>query len=362
MADTHRGTPAPSGSIGRVGMVAALRNVRSEPVGKLVVVCEPAGWLSTLVGASKPTFCWRVQSLGTPLNAPDKPGRSAYVPDRCLVPLGSMSEEALAALLRADAEADFDEALDDFAQILASVDITEHGFEEAMHRAGDCALTVHALEGVPVTTALREVGFRAADPEGSSLSWIVPGCATEARFDAAQDWFGGWRLSVSLRRPREVVHIERQLPEVAPRGQIVALVRSMWLEAMPEEQAPGALRVGRLYDRHRKDLRKVGLALPTLSLDAEVFRAVRRWIVARHDRQGSSVPVRLSFVDGLLRFEVDGMAYGCPARGVWVDDRCLSVAALAPRAMSFPRSRTVTVSQEVGQLRFNNIEVPTAIA
>lgn len=48
----------PEKTTGRIGMVAVLKRVRECDLGKLVVLREPAGFLTSLIGSAKPVFAW----------------------------------------------------------------------------------------------------------------------------------------------------------------------------------------------------------------------------------------------------------------------------------------------------------------
>src|SRR6185369_16786925 len=127
--------PMPDEAIGRIGMVAALRRVPDEHLGKLVVLCKPAGFVTTLVGSAHPVFAWHVQSLGEPIALHGKPSRSLYVADPCLSPMGQMTEAEIAELIRRQARKEFKEATRDLARILEARPMTAQALDAAVDKA-----------------------------------------------------------------------------------------------------------------------------------------------------------------------------------------------------------------------------------
>ena len=345
----------PEGARCKPGTVAMLRRIKGDADGRLVVVREPAGYLGALVGSARPVFCWTVRLLGPPAESDGQPSRSLYVPDRCLVPLATMSEEAMKALLEEHRRHDFEAALADLAGQLGATDLPRDVFARlAMHVAEQQAIR-HALQVVPVGETLHEIGFKPAYPGGEALQWVTVRSGIELRLSAGPAMFGDWVIAAHGVGHRTLICDERHLPTEGARGQIVQTVLAMWRDAgTGPEPAPHALHIGEVYQRHQADLRRYRTDLPTLYLDAQVFRATRRWLIERHGNMDPPAIVQLDHADGLLRLEVGPVAYGCPAQGVWIEPRSIALSDLAYMQVDVLRRRgNLTLEQADHELRLN---------
>lgn len=354
--------PVPDHARGKVGMVAMLRRMKGASEGRLAVVHEPAGYLSTLIGSARPVFCWTVHLLGPPVACGDGLTRDLYVPDRCLVPLGSMSDDVMRMLVRAHAEEELHAALADLRTLPHATDVPMKTFARLAELVAERQGIEHALEVVPVASALREIGFHPQHPGGDVLEWVSVSSGIELHFDAGPGLFESWTIATSGRNDRTLVCDERELPPEAPRGQIVQVVLAMWRDASSGQAlTPGALRLGDLYARHQRDLEALGTGLPRLRVDGQVFRATRRWLTERHGYMDQSTVVRLDLSDRLLRLEVDSVVYGCPAHGSWLEPRAVLLSDLAAIPSDVLRRRELELEQGEDDLRFNGWSVRSPI-
>ncbi len=345
----------------RVGMVAMLGRLRAESNGKLVVVREPAGYLSTMVGCNKPAFSWYVHSLGAPLQCKDRPSRDAYVADICLTPVGEMTEAQIKKLIKSDALADFNEAKDDLYKILAKSNMTAEQLHQQVEMAGHQFAIQHALEVVPTGTVLREIGFRLCQPDGEVLEWAGVHKGNELRFSAGRDFAAAWLVVATGHTARTATWDERLLLEEAPRGHVLQVVLSMWRSAFKSISqpvpTPDCLALGLVYEKHCKVMSRIGTGLPSLRLDPQVFRATRKLILARYHRPGENATVWLSHADGLLRLAVGSTVFGVPARGIWVEDREISMDDFAAIPAQVMRHRSFELEQSAEHLSINKVAI-----
>lgn len=345
----------PEGARGKPGTVAMLRRLKGDADGRLVVVREPAGYPGALVGSARPVFCWTVQLLGPPAERDGQPSRAFHVPDRCLVPLATMSDEALKALLEEHRRHDFEAALADLAGQLGATDLPHEVFARLAMRVAEQQAIQKALQVVPVAEALQEIGFKPAHAGGEALEWATVRSGIELRLRAGPAVFGDWLIAAYGVGHRTLVCDERHLPAEGARGQIVQTVLAMWRDAgTGPAPAPDALHIGEVYQRHQADLRRYRTDLPTLHLDAKVFRATRRWLIERHGHMDPPAIVRLDHADGLLRLEAESVAYGCPAQGVWIEPRTISLSDLSGVPSDLLRRRHVVLEQGENELRLND--------
>lgn len=312
--------PVPAKAIGHVGMVALLKRVKESETGRVVVLREPAGWVTSLVGSERPVFAWLAMTLGEPMVMNAKPARDIYVADACLIPMSSVSESEIEALVRTQTRQDFDDAKDDLVRCLNAEDMDEAEFEEFLEKAARQIFIEKALEIVATSVALREIGFKQTQADGETLRWTGIHEGREIRIEAGPDPFGVWDLSAVCVTKREAMFDQARLPPEVPRGFVFQRVLKFWRMAFKNAPDPDCLQLGAMYEEHLKAMRKANPGPPMLYADGKVFRMTVRWLRERHVYFGEPKELRLSYADNLLRLEIDGVVYGCPARGSWMDD------------------------------------------
>ncbi len=214
----------PDGAIGHVGMVAALKRVAEPDVGKLVIVCEPAGFVTSLVGSVQPVFAWLAQSLGEPIDCQGRSSRTLYVADRCLIPLTGMSAAETSEIIRSQNQADFDAALEHAGVALDAHEIGDDEFEKLLAKAAEQAFVGRSLEVVATPVALQEVGFRPVSGTEGSLLFTGLHEGVELQIHADPEWISNWRLTGISHSPRHAQYTEKVLPNELPRGEIVRAV------------------------------------------------------------------------------------------------------------------------------------------
>jgi hypothetical protein len=243
----------PENAVGYIGLVAALKRVREENCGKLVVVREPAGFVTDLVGAKKPTFAWLAQTMGEPINCHGKPSRTIYVADSCLMPLTEFYPDEVERLVKAQAETDFKAALEDLKRIMTENDLTADDIEDAMLKAADQAAIQQALEVVPVAQALKDAGFRQAIPDGDELKWSGIHKGVELLVGACPDGFGRWHVIGTANSRDLALCKEAYLENNVPRGFAVQVIFDIWQSAFGKAVVPDCLQLGRIYQQHCND-------------------------------------------------------------------------------------------------------------
>lgn len=356
------GPSIPEAAIGRPGMVAMLRRLGDEADGRLVVVREPVGFLTTMVRSPRPVFCWLARLLGRQATIHGQIARDIHVPDACLFPMGALSNEELAALIRTQGAADFTAALIDLRDTLGATDLPVDEFERFADRAAQQIGIERALEVIATPKALREIGFVPERVDGDALIWAGVHAGTELRFHAGANLYMGWTLVATANARREAIWDEQQLPLEAPRGQIVARVLHMWQAAFPGAPVPDALRLGDVHQRHQRLLRGIAPGLPTLHPHPVAFRAIRKWLIGPDGAAHSGLVdlwVRLSHDDAMLRIEIDGAPYGCPAGGTWVEAREVRLQDLAAVPTEVLRRQSLTLVQMEDCILINDWRLPS---
>ena len=321
----------PVSAIGRVGMVAMLRRVAPESVGRLVAVRLPVGFVSNL-GTPHPVFAWQVLVLGEPVSMNGSPCREIVVADRCLKPVSEIAPATIEEMVKAGVYRDLDEALAKARSLFAERPMTEEELDAAIERAAEEALTAYAIEEVETPLALRDIGFTPSREDSCTLHWSGVYKGVELYVIAGPDMFDLWVLTGRCNTPRRAMWDECRLPPREARGRIALRVLKLWREAFGDEAPPPPkLELARHYEKNLADLRAVNIGLPTLQVDGEALRAVRRWLVRDLGLQPEELgplpdsPLELSFGGGMLRLAVGERAYGCPAQGVWVGDCAVSL-------------------------------------
>jgi len=348
--------PIPENTIGRVGMVAALKRVGDSDIGKLVVLREPAGMVTSLVGSSKPVFAWLAQALGEPVDCHGKQSRSIYVADRCLIPISEMTDADIEIISRSQAQADFDSALQELKVLIDRNDIAPVELEYFVDKAGAQFFIERALEVVAVPVALREIGFYPSPESDDSLLWTGIHEGMELHFLAGEKWVDNWVIVGTGKSRRQAVWDERTLPSQAPRGKIVSTVLSIWHTAFGSAVIPDCLALGAVYERHQEEMRSLNLGLPNLWVDPQIFRTVLKWLRSRHARATKDL-LTLSFSDRLLRLDVEGVAYGCSGDGHWVDDCKVYLSDLVNLSQNISRSRSIRLVRDANHILVNGYPI-----
>jgi len=310
--------PTPSIPKGRVGVVARVEEGGACPSGRLVVLLEPAGLLTALVGSRTPVSSWLCHLLGDAVQIDGKTKRTVYIPDPCLTPISQMTAEQIRPMLRNHAILDLE---CDRAKLGRFVGGKPSRGAEPEGGAARRALQLsieRCLDTVSTETALREVGFKPIQPGRDVLHWVAAHCGVQLRFYAAQDPCGDWKVWTRGKSSRETFCGEGRLLSEGARGQLLQQVLCLWRSAFGRAPAPDPLAPAVTYEQHQAAMGHAAM-LPRLVVDPQAFRAVRRWLVDRFGYSERTTPVRLSSVQALLRIEVDRMAFGCPAQGIWAD-------------------------------------------
>lgn len=358
--------PIPSQAIGYVGMVAMLRRVGPEREGRLVAVRLPVGHTSSLSSQGRPTFAWQVLLLGAPIHLGGKPCRQIVLADQCLMPVSKMDPDEVERLALACVQQALDETLQVPAARPLRQPLSGGDLKRQIERAETILEIRRALEVVALPVVLEELGFRPSTADSTShWHWSGLHQGAELYVTAADDMFGTWTIVGRSTNARQCMWAESKVVTEEPRGRIAHRVLRMWRSAFGDTASlPELLSLGQTYEQHQQDLRRVNLALPTLEVDGEVLRATRRWIAQRHLPDPGSVdspvdqPLLIRYGDGLLRLEVSGSIYACPARGVWLDDLTLSLQQFLAVPAQTLRGRTVALVQCADHLRFNGQSVP----
>ncbi len=347
--------PIPENAAGRVGLVASLNRVNERDIGKLVVVKEPAGFVTSLVGSTKPVFAWLVQVLGKPIDVYGKESRNIYVADPCLVPFGEIPEDEIEKISRAQVQEDIDAALQELKVLFKWDDVTNNELEQLLNQTGEQFFLERALEVVPVSTALREIGFRSSFDQFSNdaLAWTGIHNGIEIRFMAGQDWSFQWKIVGTCNTGRQMVWDERLLPGEMQRGKVVSTILSVWRDAFRDAPIPDCLQLGELFDKHQEDMRSLTIGVPSLSVEPRVFRAILRWLRPKYDYASPGGFVTLSYNDGLLRIDAERASFGCPAVGRWVDACKVYVADLIGLYEKFYRSERIELAQSANHILVN---------
>lgn len=349
--------PVPDNAIGRVGMVAALKRVNEADIGKLVVLREPAGMVTSLVGSDKPVFAWFAQALGEPIDCNDRPSRSIFIADACLIPISSMADADIENVYQAQVESDIDAALQDLKKIDFEDGITSEEFDELLKKAFDQASIERALEIVPIPVALREIGFNSSSETDDSLMWTGLQAGSELHFVAGCHFLDRWQIVATGNTPRTAFCDERILPATAQRGKIVSTVLSLWHNMYGRTVTPDCLLLGKIFDQHQSEMLNLNIGLPNLWAAPSVFRTIIKWLRPKYGYASPECLVCLSYNDGLLRIDADGTVFGCPAGGHWVDDCKVRLTDLLDMYESICRSRSIRLEQTSDFVLVNGLPI-----
>lgn len=220
-------------------------------------------------------------------------------------------------------------ALDDLAKILNATSMTPDEFEGFIDKAANQMSVERALEIVPTSVALTEIGFKTKQSAFESLGWVGVNEGWQIELTAYQDWFGRWNLSGAGKSLRTILCYEVNLPDEAMRGKTVAKVLHIWRTAYgTKAPVPDCLSLGVVYEEHKEAMRRLDPGMPHLYVDGFLFRATVKWLRRTLYAKEENDYLLLSFSDGLLRLRFNDYVLGCPARGIWTDDCQVSMKNL----------------------------------
>ena len=240
---------------------------------------------------------------------------------------------------------DFEAALQELREYLKAHPMSPQEFEGQLRWAAEEALARAALEPVPITTALNEMGFRLRARNSTEWRWVGEHAGSRLEVRAGQDTPDHWHIDGVLVKTGESVADGWMLAPSEPRGKIVHVVLSMWRAAFgTAARPPGVVDVGRLYEQHGGKRGRLNLGLPRMQLDGPMLRATRKRIRKRHGRCASAW-LKLSMQDGVLRMEIDGAVYAMPAQGAIGVECEVSLADFIGIPPARLRGRTVTLER-----------------
>lgn len=360
---TMSGMKIPECAVGTVGMIAALKRLPDEVVGKLVLIKEPAGMVSTLVGSEKPVFAWLAIVLGEQITVNGHTSRHMYVPDMCLTPISQVSPDEMESLSKKTNEADFNAALADLAKAIGAEQLSWEEVESGIEHAANLVAINACLQDVATPVALQEMGFRPSKKLPETLEWALLHDGVELRYSASADSFDMWHLIGTGNSKRVAQFDERLLPPQAKRGDVFLPLLKMYRGLFPIAPCPPELEVAQIYERYLTERRRLNIGLPRLFLDGQIFRATLRWLAERHDDMfAENIAVTLNFEEGLLRISVEGVVYGCPAWGNFVGPCAVSLAGLLAIAPYARRGKSIQLEQSALSLSVGRYPVLTLAA
>jgi hypothetical protein len=340
-------------------MVAALTRLGSASEGKMVVVREPIGFVSELVGSPRPVFAWLVQSLGEPIDIRGKPSRAFYVPDCCLTPVSELPQGIIEKIVKDQNDDDLESALADARMALGAQDLAEAEFDRLLEKAATQALLQKAIETVPIQLALKEIGFKPGLDGLDGLVWAGVHDGVELVISAFPDWIVNWRIMGNAKTRRTLVCEERVLPNELPRGKVFLTVLQFWRTTFGKDMVPDCLQLGAMYEEHLDEMRVLNPGLPSLWVDPRVFRMTLKWLREKQDGLWSDQDtLELSYADSLLRLAMQGIAYGCPARGHWTDACRIRVLDFVNLAQMVARAKSIQLQQTAHCIFVNGCKVP----
>lgn len=152
--DAMADAPTPADVTGRPGLVASVDHMRGLEPGRLVVVREPAGYLTEMVGSAGPVFSWLCLVIGAPVVIDGKGRREIYIAAPCLTPISTMNSDQIGELVREQAREDFAAAPEDVNAALVRSPMTAEQLDDKVSLAGVQWSIQYALEAVPGHRAL----------------------------------------------------------------------------------------------------------------------------------------------------------------------------------------------------------------
>ena len=251
------------GLIGHIGMIASRSDVEGEDAGRLYVLREPAGMLTTLIGSDVPLSAWLARALSSPTTGTTSPPRDIYIADRCLVPVSQISELELEVLISAQNQREFDAAVAETQESMGDSENSEAEMDAMIERAARQFFMQFSLRVAAVPVTLREIGFSLAEERGRSLVWLLEDAGLALHLKASPDEEGQWRLIADFPGRAGAIPEVILLPAEAPRGRVVASLLSLWRAAYPSAAMPDVLEMGDMYNRHQGEMRHLLAPLPT---------------------------------------------------------------------------------------------------
>ena len=190
----------PQGLIGHIGMIASRSDVEGEDAGRLYVLREPAGMLTTLIGSDVPLSAWHARALASPTTGTTSPPRDIYIADRCLVPVSQISELELEALISTQNQREFDAAVAETQESMGDSENSEAEMDAMIERAARQFFMQFSLRVAAVPVTLREIGFSLAEERGRSLVWSLEDAGLALHLKASPD--RGRAMAADCRAPR----------------------------------------------------------------------------------------------------------------------------------------------------------------
>jgi hypothetical protein len=127
--------------------------------------------------------------------------------------------------------------------------------------------------------------------------------------------------------------------------------------------------LGATYQAHKRLMSRASVAtsspaqsLPTLHPDPVAFRSIRKWLLGAGPMglpTGDDTWLQMHQDGAMLRIELDGMPYGCPAHGRWAGPREVRFSDFAAMPASVLRSRWLTLAQDGDSILVNEWRLPT---
>lgn len=265
-------------------------------------------------------------------------------------------------LAKRQAHQDFDAAMHDLKRVLNANAMDALEFDTFFEKAEKQIGIERALQVVPITQALDEMGFRQQNPPlGDVLVWAGIHSGAELEICAGTNWFAQWQLTARCNMLRQALWDEAILPPEAPRGAIALAMVEFWRAAFGREaRTPDVFHLGLLYEDHKANMRALDLGLPHVDLDGEVLRAIRKWMARRHGLAVGSVgplpdaPLSLSIDNGLMRMEAEGAIYGCSVRSGRIDACRVSLREFLALPSWTLRGRAVRVTATIDGIQFDS--------
>lgn len=320
-------TPVPQ--VGRPGMVATIDRAVPYSTGQHVVLRSVASATSTESAAEHPARTWHAVVLGEATQVDHLTAHEIVVADKCLHPIVACGGEGEATI---DAPAP------------RSIDLRR------------------ALRFVPIEWALKSL-FAVWVDRGDWRGFYRTFATDQGRFHlgAHINPSGDWILQCTTsRHPHEIVD-ERRLEPMDYLGRVFLAVAQMWRKAMPDAPPPQLLSLTKAYEDHIEEMRSLSVALPTLNVDGEMFRHLRRRILRRHGPPSAQQPkaVDLAATANMLSLIVDGIPYACPVvSGSWSARCAIDLASLAALPGHSVRGSSIPLAQALQFVRVGATPVP----
>lgn len=314
----------PSNSRCQVGTVAFVVDSRVTNIGKLVVVTAPFKFVEYLQFSNEPLFCWWVNALHGQIDCDGGPRWDGYLPDVCLLPVASMSEGQVRAVVRKHAESDFAGALDNLAKVFKKLD-DEIDRKQKLggNPRGQMELGI-LTQIVQTESVFEDVGFTLDRPEGECMSWTISHQGIPLQFGVGPGMFRGWHATASKTGIREVMFMELDFPSEMVRGEVLLKLAKAWREAFPGIALPETLKDAAVYEEFKHARCKLNPGLPNMVVDARCFRFAINQMRAFTDGE-MLVGVTITMVPGQLEIRIADRVLHCPARGSWFGEASMDL-------------------------------------